>query len=250
MLTYLLAIAVSLGSFGLYMTAFFFPELHRKYDLVWSGVGLFYGLVLWVCAGRITGGLLLGQIASVALLGWLGWQTLQLRLAVTPIEQRTQMPPSANSPSEVVQVTVEQIRSNFQQSAHRSPLAARLNQAIDRFEEQWISVTSWIKALQSTLSDPTEPTVIEPTVTQPTVTKPTAAPASVPSRAASAPVTDRLETLETIDVAELADRLEQQTLESQDRSPQAEEPSNGQTGTDSSDASRTTDPLRNRPRRV
>ncbi|MBD2021794.1 Ycf66 family protein, partial [Leptolyngbya sp. FACHB-36] len=76
MLAYLLALVVALGSFALYMAAFFFPEVHRKNDFIWSGVGLFYALVLWVCGERITGGVLLGQTASVALLGWLGWQTL------------------------------------------------------------------------------------------------------------------------------------------------------------------------------
>jgi Ycf66 protein N-terminus/Clp amino terminal domain, pathogenicity island component len=92
MLTYVLALAVALGSFVLYVTGFFFPEVHRKNDVIWSGVGLFYALVLWVCAGRITGGVLLGQTASVALLGWFGWQTLQLRRQLTPHEQQTPAP--------------------------------------------------------------------------------------------------------------------------------------------------------------
>ncbi len=95
MLAYVLALIVGLGSFALYMAAFFFPEMHRKYDLLWSGVGLFYGLVLWVCAGRITGGVLLGQMAGVALLGWLGWQTLWLRRQAAPLDQQTPMPTSA-----------------------------------------------------------------------------------------------------------------------------------------------------------
>jgi Ycf66 protein N-terminus len=97
MLAYILAIAVGLGSFSLYMAAFFFPEVYRKYDFIWSGVGMFYALVLWVCAGRITGGVLLGQMASVALLGWLGWQTLWLRRSLTPIHRKTQVPTSAKS---------------------------------------------------------------------------------------------------------------------------------------------------------
>lgn len=84
MLTYLLALAVALGSFGLYMSAFFYPEIYRKGDLTLSGVGLFYALVLWVCADRITGGVLLGQIASVSLIGWFGYQSLTSRLGYTP----------------------------------------------------------------------------------------------------------------------------------------------------------------------
>ncbi|HEY9599722.1 MAG TPA: Ycf66 family protein [Cyanophyceae cyanobacterium] len=92
MLPYILALVVGIGSFALYMAAFFFPEVHRKNDLIWSGVGLFYALVLWVCAGRITGGVLLGQMASVALLGWFGWQTLTLRRNMMAPEQQTPIP--------------------------------------------------------------------------------------------------------------------------------------------------------------
>ncbi|TVR06182.1 MAG: hypothetical protein EA395_14620, partial [Phormidium sp. GEM2.Bin31] len=89
MLAYFLAIAVGLGSFVLFMAAFFFPEVYRKGDFIWSGVGFFYALVLWFCAGRFTGAILLGQGASVALIGWLGWQTLRLRRDVTPQGQQT-----------------------------------------------------------------------------------------------------------------------------------------------------------------
>ncbi len=92
MLAYILALVVGLGSLALYIAAFFFPEVHRKEDFAWSAVGLFYALVLWVCAGRITGGVLLGQMASVALLGWFGWQTLTLRRGLVPAEQQTPVP--------------------------------------------------------------------------------------------------------------------------------------------------------------
>jgi hypothetical protein len=101
MLAYFLALAVGLGSFSIYMAAFFFPEVHRKSDFAWSGVGLFYGLILWACAGRITGALLLGQMAAVALLGWFAWETLNLRRQVTPIAQQTPIPQSANLPGAV-----------------------------------------------------------------------------------------------------------------------------------------------------
>ncbi len=96
MLAYILALAVGLGSFSIYMAAFFFPEVHRKSDFSWSGVGLFYALILWACAGRITGALLLGQMAGVALLGWFAWETLTLRRLVTPVAQQTPMPQAAN----------------------------------------------------------------------------------------------------------------------------------------------------------
>lgn len=122
MLTYLLAIVVALGSFTLYMAAFFFPEIHRKYDLTWSGVGMFYALVLWVCAGRITGGVLLGQMAATALIGWFAWQTLELRWQATPIAQRTQVSPSANSLGEVVQEQTEQLITYLQSEEFKSRL--------------------------------------------------------------------------------------------------------------------------------
>ncbi len=89
MLAHLLALAIALGSFMLYFSAFFFPEVHRKSDFYWSGLGLFYGLVLWVCAGRITGAVLLGTLASTALLLWFGTQTLILRRTLTTPAEKT-----------------------------------------------------------------------------------------------------------------------------------------------------------------
>jgi len=91
MLAHLLALAIALGSFLLYFSAFFFPEIHRKSDFYWSGLGLFYGLVLWICAGRITGAVLLGTIASTALLLWFGTQTLLLRRALTSPAEKTKV---------------------------------------------------------------------------------------------------------------------------------------------------------------
>ncbi len=92
MLAYILALVVGFGSLAIYMAAFFFPEVHRKGDFIWSGVGLFYALVLWTCAGRITGAVLLGQAASVALVCWFVWQTLTLRRFVTPETEKTVIP--------------------------------------------------------------------------------------------------------------------------------------------------------------
>ncbi|MGB7444518.1 MAG: Ycf66 family protein [Coleofasciculaceae cyanobacterium] len=97
MLAYVLAIAIALGSLAFYLAAFFFPEVHRKEDFYWSGLGLFYALILWVCAGRITGAVLLGQMACVSLLCWLGWQTLSLRQALTAPEAQTQISPEVKA---------------------------------------------------------------------------------------------------------------------------------------------------------
>jgi hypothetical protein len=108
MLAYLLALVVGFGSLAIYLAAFFFPEIHRKNDFIWSGVGLFYALVLWIFAPRITGGLLLGHVASVALLVWFGWQTLSLRRQLTPEVQQTPIP----SP-ELVKVSIQEQVSKF-----------------------------------------------------------------------------------------------------------------------------------------
>ena len=117
MLTYLLAIAIGLASVGLYATTFALPEVSRKNDLIWSGVGLFYALVLWVCAGRITGGVLLGQMASVALIGWLGWQTIESRWNETPEGDR------ANAEK------VAGLRARFKGLANSETLSKLKNQA-------------------------------------------------------------------------------------------------------------------------
>ncbi|PSR19820.1 hypothetical protein C8255_00155 [filamentous cyanobacterium CCP3] len=90
-----LAIAVWLGSIALYGAAFFFPEVHRRHDFFWSGVGGFYGLVLWFSAVQTSPTELLGHLTSVVLLGWLGWQTLTLRRKRTPLDLQTPLTPDS-----------------------------------------------------------------------------------------------------------------------------------------------------------
>jgi hypothetical protein len=92
MLAYILAVFIGTGSVGLYIAAFFFPELHRKQDFIWSGVGCFYALTLWIYAHEVTGGILVGQMASVALIGWFAWQILILRRQLIPVERQTPIP--------------------------------------------------------------------------------------------------------------------------------------------------------------
>ncbi|MBG1267825.1 Ycf66 family protein [Nostoc sp. WHI] len=116
MLAYVLALVVGLGSLAIYIAAFFFPEIHRKNDFIWSGVGLFYALVLWVFAPRLSGGLLLGHVASVALLVWFGWQTLSLRRQLTPQAQQTQVP----SP--------DAVKTGIQEQVNKFSLQERLGQ--------------------------------------------------------------------------------------------------------------------------
>lgn len=92
MLPYILSILVGIGSVGMYLAALFIPEIYRRSDPLWSGVGLFYGLVLWVEADRLRGGLLLGQALSVLLLGSFVGQTLLLRRQNTDPQDRTALP--------------------------------------------------------------------------------------------------------------------------------------------------------------
>ncbi len=139
MLAYVLALAVGLGSLAIYMAAFVFPEIHRKSDFIWSGLGLFYALVLWVCAGRITGGVLLGELAGVTLLGWSVTQTLQLRRELTPRQQQTELP----SPEEVKN-TVEEKLSNLS-------IPQRLSQLSDRLSGTFIGVKDQIQQKLSVL---------------------------------------------------------------------------------------------------
>jgi hypothetical protein len=132
MLAYFLSVLVGIGSVGLYFAAFLFPEIYRKQDFVWSGLGLFYALVLWVEAGQLGGGLLIGQTASVVLLMWFGWQNIGLRrqlgslnpaaplfdhqqssLSLNAVEDLANIPESLAEPvAEAVQPWIE-IRQEF-----------------------------------------------------------------------------------------------------------------------------------------
>lgn len=91
MLSYALAIAIVISSLVLFSTAFFMSDLHRKDDFLWSGVGLFYALVLWYCAKNITGTVLLGQAAATILLVSFNWQTLKLRKAIANPEKAAEI---------------------------------------------------------------------------------------------------------------------------------------------------------------
>lgn len=115
MLTHILALIVGFGSLAMYLVAFFFPEVHRKNDFIWSGVGLFYALVLWVFAPRIGGWFFLGQLAAVALLIWFGWQMFSLRRQVTPAMEQTPVP------------TAQAVKTNIKEQAAKLSLQERLS---------------------------------------------------------------------------------------------------------------------------
>lgn len=189
MLAYLLALVVGLGSLALYMAAFFFPEVHRKYDLIWSGVAMFYALVLWVCAGRVTGGVLLGQIASVALLGWFSWQTLVLRRAQTPIDLQTQLPLSARTPAEVARETLAQLQESFRQSAGKNSFSEAAERLIRQTIDLSLRLRDWFTAMITTMSTPLSAPVppAEPESPAPDASAPDASRVSVVSVPPTAP---------------------------------------------------------------
>ena len=89
MLAHVLAVLLGFSSFVFYMAAFFYPEVHRRLDIIWSGLGLFYAVVLWFCAGQMTATVMLSQVMAVVLLLGLGWQTLSVRREKTPVYQQT-----------------------------------------------------------------------------------------------------------------------------------------------------------------
>jgi hypothetical protein len=91
MLAYILAVALGTGSISLFLAAFIAPKIHRQDDFLWTGLGLFYALVLWVCASRLTGGVLLGQTAAVLLLLSFGWQIIKLRGAIANPEKLAEL---------------------------------------------------------------------------------------------------------------------------------------------------------------
>jgi hypothetical protein len=117
MLAYLLAILVGTGSVGMYVAAFFVPEVHRQKDFIWSGVGCFYALMLWIYGEQMSGGMLVGQTAGVSLLCWFAWETLTLRRQIVPTNQRTPIP----SPQELSQKIVNSSPSPVTQLIPKEP---------------------------------------------------------------------------------------------------------------------------------
>jgi hypothetical protein len=125
MLTYLLAFAVAIASIGLYAITFFLPAFKREQDLIWSGVGLFYALVLWACAGQVRGGLLLGQMASVGLIGWLGWQAFGARWAGLSQADKEQAKVLTEIKSKLSSINLDQLGSQAKGLADKAKGAAK-----------------------------------------------------------------------------------------------------------------------------
>lgn len=176
MLAHILALTVGIGSIALYASAFFFPEIHRKNDFILSGLGFFYALVLWIFAPRITGGLLLGHVASVTLLGWFGWQTLSLRRQLTPTAQQTQIP------------SADAVKTNIKQQVSKLPFQQQVSQLQQLISRTFTGVQDKVKhttpnAAVSPTTSTQKPTVTvveqqTPTAEQPIVIPPDTTPIS------------------------------------------------------------------------
>jgi Ycf66 protein N-terminus len=217
MLAYILAVLVGTGSVGLYISAFFFPEIHRKQDFIWSGVGFFYALALWIYARQETGGILAGQTASVALLGWFAWQTLKLRRQLVPISQQTPIPSTTNLKQQLgfkpsTTTAVKTSTPGVQPPAKTPTIRPLVSQEVAPVGDHQVKpvrqiftpVTAdpvvgeeeeaWIKLEVKPASAPAKPLgtpVQPPTATQPA---PTQSPAIIPETIATNVSTDSIET--------------------------------------------------------
>ncbi|MFN7201178.1 MAG: Ycf66 family protein [Aphanizomenon sp.] len=174
MLDYFLALVVGFGSLAIYLSAFFFPEIHRRYDFIWSGIGLFYALILWIFAPRITGGLLLGHVASVSLLVWFIAQTLLLRRQLTPATQQTPFP----SP-ELIKISFQEQMSKFsvkekfaQLSGFVTSVFAAAKANIQQVVNKKPAVKTAEEILQTTRTEATPPSKLpdESVTATPTIT--------------------------------------------------------------------------------
>lgn len=121
-----LAMIVGIGSFSLYMVPFFFPEVYRKYDMVWSGVGTAYAIALWFCMEQVTVLLLLCQVAIVALLGRFVWQNLELRRAIAPDAEKTAFPEAGITMTDVIGFKVQQLLHYVTQRRNEPPHSGQI----------------------------------------------------------------------------------------------------------------------------
>ncbi len=211
MLAYLIALVVCFGSLAIYLSAFFFPEIHRKNDFIWSGVGLFYALVLWIFAPRITGGLLLGHVASVALLVWFGWQTLSLRRQLAPEGQQTPLPSL-----ELIKVSFQEQMSKFSVKEKFGQLSqfigsvfsgakAKLGQTVNKKPV----IKSVEEVLQTTTTEvtppsklPDDPVTVTPAITTQGLSEETVSPSPILEMVELAPTPITAETETVVEISQ------------------------------------------------
>lgn len=165
MLAYILAVLVGSGSVGLYIAAFFFPEIHRKQDFIWSGVGCFYALFLWVYAHQVTGGILVGQTTSVILLGWFAWQTFQLRRQLAPIEREEAIANAVQLPNRKGTTTQSASPKPAAPAPATTPSATTVSTTApaDRVKQSIEKPTATVATQPAAREKPTTPVTSKPT---------------------------------------------------------------------------------------
>lgn len=145
MLAYILGLVVGTSSLLILVKAVLAKDRQKEAnlfqtDIFWSGVGLFYGLALWVCAERITGALLLGQIASVCLIGWLVLQVKEMRLAADGISRD----PNSNFITDLfgkpaTELTLTEVAEELEETVEESEIIeAEIESATEATEESQV----------------------------------------------------------------------------------------------------------------
>ena len=119
-------------------------------------------MILWIFAPRITGGLLLGHVASVSLLVWFIAQTLLLRRQLTPATQQTPFP----SP-ELIKISFQEQMSKFsvkekfaQLSGFVTSVFASAKAKIQQVVNKKPAVKTAEEILQTTPTEATPPSVL------------------------------------------------------------------------------------------
>ena len=110
MFAHVMAVLLGLGSVMFYVAAFFYPEVHRRSDVFLSGAGMLYAVLLWFCAGQMTAMVALSQVMAIALLLFLGWQTLSIRREKTPVYQQTPVSLTPEVVGDWAKNTINQLR--------------------------------------------------------------------------------------------------------------------------------------------
>jgi hypothetical protein len=156
MLSNLLALMVGSGGLALITGAFLAPKLYRNNDLIWGGVALFYGVVLWFCSTQIRGAVLLGDSAAVSLIGWLGWQAFLGRWGSLSEADRAQLLDGSAIKGQFKALTSGQtlpgvVAAPINPIAQAGPIASAQSQLNAKAQEAKAAVQSSTKAAQKTV---------------------------------------------------------------------------------------------------
>jgi hypothetical protein len=176
MLALMLSGVVGLASLVFFGSAFFAPKLHRKDDFLWSGFGFFYALVLWICAQRFTGAILLGQLAGVCLILAFAWQTLRLRATIAkhdiadiasfslldwvggglkrqPKAPKVQPPPATPAPAIATEETVETIEKIGELEKNEETVAEKAIEKVDQVLESIEAPAPVVEAVEEIVQE-------------------------------------------------------------------------------------------------